>query len=74
MVKDQALYKWYLFNIFHPFDGKLLPLIQEIPLKGMTPIDFQFTYSKVKVKLMIFTLSVVYLIYYNHLFDGYKTC
>ena len=40
----------------------------------MTPIDFQFTYSKVKVKLMIFTLSVVYLIYYNHLFDGYKTC
>ena len=36
----------------------------------MTPTDFQVTWSKTKVKLMVFILSVVYSITYDLLLDG----
>ena len=39
----------------------------------MFPIDFLLTLSKIKGKLQIFTLSVVYSISYDLLLDCYQT-
>ena len=80
VVKGQSQNYWSLYkgcslNIFWPFCLKVASLgIMDAPGKYMTPSDFQFTWSKVKVKLLVLIPSAVYTISYDLLFsiDSYE--
>ena len=43
-----------------------------IPREEVFPIDLQVMWSEIKVKLLIFILSVIYSISYDSLYDGYE--
>ena len=80
MVKGQSSNYWSLYkgcslNIFWPFCLKVASLgIMDAHGMYMTPSDFQFTWSKVKVKLLVLIPSAVYTISYDLLIsiDSYE--
>ena len=70
MVKDQGQTAGFCTNAVHSisFDPIAWKFDAEnAPRKGMFPIDFQVTWSKVKVKLLVLILSAVYSIFYDAL-------
>ena len=67
-----SVYKCCQPNIFWLLCFKAARLgTVDAPSEGMTPIPFQIMCSKIKVKLLIFILSVV--LSYDFLIDGYQT-
>ena len=68
MVKDQGQTAGLYTNAFWPHSLKIAKFNTENALREwMFSIDFQVTWSKVKLKLLVLILSAVYSIFYDAL-------